>query len=230
MKRSYASPETSKLTRGAYPPLVTHSHGSSQTRAPAVDTLASGRRPGNLSRQARAAPTPAVHSAAVKVLDRRVGRPRARARLEARREPVARRAARRAREPRHRRPRAVPPGARGGRRGPALALPRARRSTSSSSAPRRRSWSGSPTRSAAAGVAVFGPTRAAARIEGSKSFAKDVLEAAGVPTAAATRGRATALRRQGRRARGRQGRLRLPHPGGARRRPARGRRARRRAR
>jgi phosphoribosylamine--glycine ligase len=35
-----------------------------------------------------------------------------------------------------------------------------------------------------AGVAVFGPTMAAARIEGSKSFAKDVLEAAGVPTAA----------------------------------------------
>jgi len=34
-----------------------------------------------------------------------------------------------------------------------------------------------------AGVAVFGPTRAAARIEGSKAFAKDVLEAAGVPTA-----------------------------------------------
>ncbi|HEX3268348.1 MAG TPA: phosphoribosylamine--glycine ligase [Gaiellaceae bacterium] len=35
-----------------------------------------------------------------------------------------------------------------------------------------------------AGVAVFGPTRAAARIEGSKNFAKEVLEAAGVPTAA----------------------------------------------
>jgi phosphoribosylamine---glycine ligase len=34
------------------------------------------------------------------------------------------------------------------------------------------------------GVAVFGPSKAAARIEGSKSFAKDVLEAAGVPTAA----------------------------------------------
>ena len=33
------------------------------------------------------------------------------------------------------------------------------------------------------GVAVFGPRRAAARIEGSKSFAKEVLEAAGVPTA-----------------------------------------------
>jgi len=34
------------------------------------------------------------------------------------------------------------------------------------------------------GVAVFGPSAAAARIEGSKSFAKDVLGAAGVPTAA----------------------------------------------
>ena len=36
-----------------------------------------------------------------------------------------------------------------------------------------------------AGVAVFGPSAAAARIEGSKSFAKDVMRAAGVPTAAA---------------------------------------------
>jgi phosphoribosylamine--glycine ligase len=35
-----------------------------------------------------------------------------------------------------------------------------------------------------AGLAVFGPSREAARIEGSKAFAKDVLEAAGVPTAA----------------------------------------------
>ncbi|HET7807213.1 MAG TPA: phosphoribosylamine--glycine ligase [Gaiellaceae bacterium] len=34
-----------------------------------------------------------------------------------------------------------------------------------------------------AGVAVFGPTRTAARIEGSKAFAKDMLDAAGVPTA-----------------------------------------------
>jgi phosphoribosylamine--glycine ligase len=33
------------------------------------------------------------------------------------------------------------------------------------------------------GVSVFGPSAAAARIEGSKSFAKDVLEGAGVPTA-----------------------------------------------
>jgi len=35
------------------------------------------------------------------------------------------------------------------------------------------------------GVAVFGPSADAARIEGSKGFAKDVLRAAGVPTAAA---------------------------------------------
>ncbi len=34
------------------------------------------------------------------------------------------------------------------------------------------------------GVAVFGPSADAARIEGSKSFAKDVMHAAGVPTAA----------------------------------------------
>ena len=35
------------------------------------------------------------------------------------------------------------------------------------------------------GVPVFGPSAAAARIEGSKAFAKDVLEAAGVPVAQA---------------------------------------------
>ena len=33
------------------------------------------------------------------------------------------------------------------------------------------------------GIAVFGPSKAAARVEGSKAFAKDVLLAAGVPTA-----------------------------------------------
>ena len=36
-----------------------------------------------------------------------------------------------------------------------------------------------------AGLAVFGPSAAAAQIEGSKSFAKEVLRAAGVPTAGA---------------------------------------------
>jgi phosphoribosylamine--glycine ligase len=35
----------------------------------------------------------------------------------------------------------------------------------------------------AAGIACFGPTKEAARIEGSKSFAKDVMDAAGVRTA-----------------------------------------------
>jgi phosphoribosylamine---glycine ligase len=37
----------------------------------------------------------------------------------------------------------------------------------------------------AAGIACFGPSAGAARIEGSKSFAKQVMAAAGVPTAAA---------------------------------------------
>ena len=37
----------------------------------------------------------------------------------------------------------------------------------------------------AAGIAVFGPSRAAAQLEGSKAFAKEVMTAAGVPTAAA---------------------------------------------
>ena len=39
----------------------------------------------------------------------------------------------------------------------------------------------------AAGIACFGPSSAAARIEGSKAFAKEVMAAAGVPTARATR-------------------------------------------
>jgi phosphoribosylamine--glycine ligase len=37
----------------------------------------------------------------------------------------------------------------------------------------------------AAGIACFGPSREAARLEGSKAFAKDVMAAAGVPTARA---------------------------------------------
>ena len=39
----------------------------------------------------------------------------------------------------------------------------------------------------AAGLAVFGPTRDAATLEGSKMFAKDVMQAGGVPTAVAKR-------------------------------------------
>ena len=43
----------------------------------------------------------------------------------------------------------------------------------------------SPTPSRAAGIPCFGPSAEAARLEGSKAFAKDVMAAAGVPTAAA---------------------------------------------
>ncbi len=39
----------------------------------------------------------------------------------------------------------------------------------------------------AAGIAVFGPTQEAAQLEGSKAFAKEVMAAAGVRTASATR-------------------------------------------
>ena len=83
------------------------------------------------------------------------------------------------------------------------------------------------------GIPVFGPGKAAAQLEGSKTFAKRVMDAAGVPTGARSapartpRGRGRprrvrrALRREGRRARRRQGRARH-------RRPRRSRRARRR--
>ncbi len=37
----------------------------------------------------------------------------------------------------------------------------------------------------AAGIAAFGPDAAAARIEGSKAFAKEVMAAGGIPTAQA---------------------------------------------
>lgn len=39
------------------------------------------------------------------------------------------------------------------------------------------------------GIPAFGPSRAAARLEGSKAFAKRIMEAAGVPTGRATRAR-----------------------------------------
>src|SRR3954469_2228979 len=43
--------------------------------------------------------------------------------------------------------------------------------------------SGLANRLSEAGIGVFGPSAAAAQIEGSKAFAKSVMEAAGVPTA-----------------------------------------------
>ena len=44
----------------------------------------------------------------------------------------------------------------------------------------------------AAGIKAFGPTRAAARLEGSKGFTKDLCRANGIPTAAYERFRAAA--------------------------------------
>ena len=38
-----------------------------------------------------------------------------------------------------------------------------------------------------AGLRIFGPSKAAAQLEGSKAFAKDVMQKAGVPTAAAVK-------------------------------------------
>ena len=96
----------------------------------------------------------------------------------------------------------------------------ARRSISSWSGPRRR-WSlGLVDRLEAAGIAAFGPTAAAAQLEGSKGFTKDLCARHDIPTAAYRRftdaaaakayvaraGRAD--RGQGRRARRRQGRHR----------------------
>ena len=65
-----------------------------------------------------------------------------------------------------------------------LGLARALGSTSSSSGRRCRSSPGSPTCSDRSGSPSSGRRAAAAAIEGSKSFAKEVMAAAGVPTAA----------------------------------------------
>ena len=62
---------------------------------------------------------------------------------------------------------------------------RARASGWSWSAPRRRWSPGVADAVRARGIPCFGPTAEAARLEGSKAFAKDVMAAAGVPTARA---------------------------------------------
>ena len=61
--------------------------------------------------------------------------------------------------------------------------PPPRASTSWSSGPRRRWWPGWSTRSRREAIAAFGPRAEAARIEGSKVHAKELMAAAGVPTA-----------------------------------------------
>ena len=56
-------------------------------------------------------------------------------------------------------------------------------STWSRSGPRRRWSPASSTRCEEAGVPAFGPSAAAAELEGSKAFAKELMKEAGVPTA-----------------------------------------------
>ena len=67
----------------------------------------------------------------------------------------------------------------------ALVVARARRgaSISSWSGPRIRSSAGVADRLREAGFAVFGPSAAAARLEGSKAFAKAFMARHGIPTA-----------------------------------------------
>ena len=59
-----------------------------------------------------------------------------------------------------------------------------RRSISSSSAPRRRWPPASPTLARARASLTFGPSAAAARLEASKAFTKEICDACGAPTAA----------------------------------------------
>ena len=68
-----------------------------------------------------------------------------------------------------------------------------------------------------AGIAVFGPGRAAARIEGSKTLRQGRAGRRRRAGRGGACGCASSMRRQGRRARCRKGRLRLPDAGGGRR-------------
>ena len=183
-------------------------------------------RPGGSDRGRWAPPAPSPTLGVREGSRPRIRCPRARHRRRPGRRPGRRRRHRRPGQPRHRRHRPVPrPAGRPARRG-RRRRPRAARSapTSSSSGPRRRSWRAWPTPSAAGGIACFGPGREAAQLEGSKAFAKEVMAAAGVPTAlahvcttAARGGRRPrrarrAVRREGRRPRRRQGRRRHRRP------------------
>ena len=97
--------------------------------------------------------------------------------------------------------------------------------TSSSSGPELPLTLGLVDALEARGIRAFGPSRAAARLEGSKAFMKRFCERHGIPTAAFAvfddadaaerhvRGRGASPRREGRRARGGQGRRRGRHGG-----------------
>ena len=146
---------------------------------------------------------------------RRLGRSGARARLAARRRrrrstssmprrgaPASRRSRRATRSPR-----TTPTGCSGSRA----------RSTSisSSSAPRRRSSPASRTCCGTPGSPCSARPRQRRAIEGSKRFAKDGDGRGRRADGGAARGAARPVRAEGRRPRGREGRDRLPHRGGA---------------
>ena len=111
------------------------------------------------------------------------------------RSPRRARAALRARQRRHRRRRARARRRRRGRRG----LIAAAQPTSAADlvvvGPEAPLVAGLADALADAGIRCFGPGAAAARLEGSKAFCKEVMEAAGVPTAALHRGHRPAGRR-----------------------------------
>ena len=123
-------------------------------------------------------------AAEVKVLVDRRRRARARDRAGAGALGPRAGAALRAGQRRDRRRRRVPArGRRRGRRGDRRRRPRAPRRPRRRSGPRRR-WSPAPsTRLARPGSRPSGPSAAAAELEGSKAFAKELMEEAGVPTA-----------------------------------------------
>ena len=113
----------------------------------------------------------------------RIGRARARAVLGARRQPAADQAVVRAGQPRHRRGGRMRADRRARYRRAGGLRRRTTRSTWSSRA-RRRRWSpASPMRWKPPASPAAARPRAAARLEGSKTFAKEICDAAGIPTA-----------------------------------------------
>ena len=118
------------------------------------------------------------------VLGRRLRRPRARARRRPRRLALGDRGARRARQPGHRPHRRLPSGERARPRGRRRPGALARRRELVVVGPEAPLVAGLADALAPHGIPVFGPGAAAARLEGSKAFAKEVMQAAGVPAAA----------------------------------------------
>ena len=181
---SCCAPPARRVSRARSRPGSAYTHCVSSVTAsepvwqkPRADALASRETRRNAVAHCPAANAPPDHPR------RRRRRPRARARARAEALGRPARAALRARQPRHRR-----------RRAPAADRHRRRRRRSPTP-PQREGCdlvvigpeaplvAGLADELAARGIAAFGPSAAAARLEGSKEFAKEVMEAAGVPTA-----------------------------------------------